>query len=623
MKTKLKLLLIVAAMLLALTTATIINVSLNFRDYSIKNAAEKAKLTATIVKDGLTAHMVNNIMDKREYFMHQISANNKEIKSLWLARSQNVIQQYGEGTNEETVRDAIDSKVLETGKTIQKIIENAQETTLRVTIPYNATVDSGNTNCLSCHHVKRGDTLGVISMEFDISDMRASGMMTILKILGINLLFLIIVLYLLNRYINPFMQLFTTMQNGIKKAYSGDFTHKFETTLGGDAKRITEQLNSLFSKMQKTFGEIKLNLGTFIPQGSVSSSDPLHEANTIINELSDVYKFKKTIELDANKAEVFNRIIDIFKLKYRLNCFAFYELNNRTNERTLFYATDKTALICQEKINKDAQLCRANRTKSVTVSTEFPNLCQACLSEKQNYVCIPFVINNDTSLTVSFIGDDEMEVERIKSCVNSIKHYFEAAKPVIESQILMEKLKDTSLRDAMTGLYNRRFLEEFIDKIVHQANRSKDTYSIMMLDVDFFKKVNDTYGHDVGDRVIVAIGQLLQENIRESDLAIRYGGEEFVVMLHNATDEGTQEIANKIHSKFAELKFDVGVGESIQKTMSIGISMFPLDGDTIWKCIKFADTALYVAKTSGRNKIVHYDKKMAESQDLESVNLTV
>ena len=80
----------------------------------------------------------------------------------------------------------------------------------------------------------------------------------------------------------------------------------------------------------------------------------------------------------------------------------------------------------------------------------------------------------------------------------------------------MEKLKDTSLRDGMTGLYNRRFLEEVIDKIMHQATRNqRRTYSVMMLDVDFFKMVNDTYGHDVGDRVIVEIGKVLKENIRE------------------------------------------------------------------------------------------------------------
>jgi diguanylate cyclase (GGDEF)-like protein len=616
MQTKSKLLFIVAIMLLGLTTATIINISLNFRDYSIKSAVEKSKMTATIVKDGLTAHMVNGIMDKREYFLHQISVNNDEVKSLWLARSENVIKQYGEGFNDETVRDEIDKQVLNTGKTVQKIIENAKETTLRVTIPYKATVDGSDTNCLSCHDVKRGDTLGAISMEFDISDMRTSGMFTILKILGINMLFLLVVLFLLNHYVTPYMKLFSNMQNGIKKAYSGDFTHRFETKVGGDAKNIVDQLNTLFTKMQETFGDIKYNLATFIPQGCVSSSDPLYEAKTIINELSDVYKFKKTIELDASKDDVYMRIIDILRLKYNLKNFVLYEINNITLERKLFFSTGDEALICQEKVNKNANECRAYRTKSVTISTEFPNLCKACLSEKQNYVCIPFSINNDVSISIAATGDNEEELEEITSHIMSIKHYFEAAKPVIESQILMEKLKDTSLRDGMTGLYNRRFLEEFIDKLVHQATRSKETYSVMMLDVDFFKMVNDTYGHDVGDRVIVEIGKVLKENIRGSDLAIRYGGEEFVVMLHNASDEGTQEVAQKIHDAFGALSFDVGTGETLRKTMSIGISKFPKDGDTIWKCIKFADTALYVAKTTGRNKIVHYEKEMGESGDL-------
>ena len=87
-----------------------------------------------------------------------------------------------------------------------------------------------------------------------------------------------------------------------------------------------------------------------------------------------------------------------------------------------------------------------------------------------------------------------------------------------------------------------------------------------------------------------------------------------MVLLHNATDEGTLEVAHKIHSAFGNLIFEVGTGETMQKTMSIGVSKFPKDGDTIWKCIKFADTALYVAKTTGRNKIVEYVKEMSENE---------
>ena len=179
----------------------------------------------------------------------------------------------------------------------------------------------------------------------------------------------------------------------------------------------------------------------------------------------------------------------------------------------------------------------------------------------------------------------------------------------------MDKLRDTSLRDGMTGLYNRRFLEEFIDQVMSQAQREDETYSVMMLDVDWFKIVNDTYGHDIGDMVIKEIGTLLKETIRDADLAIRYGGEEFIVMLHNASREGALKVAQKIHSNFANLVFDVGNGETMQKTISIGIARFPTDGDSIWKCIKYADTALYVAKDTGRNKIVEFKPEMFEGEE--------
>ena len=232
-----------------------------------------------------------------------------------------------------------------------------------------------------------------------------------------------------------------------------------------------------------------------------------------------------------------------------------------------------------------------------------------------NYICIPFNISNDATLIISITTQDKQEADKYTSYISSIKNYLEAAKPVIESMILMEKLKDTSLRDGMTGLYNRRFLEEFIDKVMSQALRDKNTYSILMLDVDFFKMVNDTYGHDAGDKVITILAKILQENIRESDLAIRYGGEEFIIMLHNANDEGTLKVANKIHSDFGNYIFDISTNETIQKTVSIGISKFPTDGDSIWKCIKYADTALYRAKNTGRDKIVEFTTEMFESEE--------
>ena len=614
MQTKSKLLFFVALMLLGLGLATTINVSLNFREYSIKSAIEKASMTAEIVKDGLTAHMINGIMNKRDYFLNQISSNHDQIKSLWIVRSDKVIQQYGDGFNYETVRDAIDKEVLTTGKMVQKITESTENSMLRITIPYQASPTS-NPNCLSCHNVNPGDTLGVISMEFNITNMRNAGMLTILKILGINILFTIIALFLINHYVTPYIKLFSNMQKGIQKAYKGDFSHSFTTSITGDGKKTIDQLNTLFRKMQETFGNIKYNLSTFIPQGYVSSSDPLYEAKTIISELSDIYKFKKTIESDTTKEVIYQRIIDILHKKYELAHFAFYEIDTHKEKRKLIYISQGKS-ICKEEVNSNALLCRAHRTNTVVISTEFTNLCRECECQDLEYLCIPFTINDENALIISITAKDANQLNKINSFVTSIENYLEAAKPVIESKILMSKLKDNSLKDAMTGLYNRRFLEEFINAFASQVKRDNSTYSILMIDVDFFKNVNDTYGHDIGDQVIAKIGDVLRSNIRKSDLAIRYGGEEFVVLLRNATDEATKKIASKIHSDFSKIVFDIGSGKTLQKTLSIGIANFPKDGDTIWKAIKYADTALYVAKTTGRNKIIAYKPEMSEDKNL-------
>lgn len=259
--------------------------------------------------------------------------------------------------------------------------------------------------------------------------------------------------------------------------------------------------------------------------------------------------------------------------------------------------------------------CRAFRTNNSVISTEFHQLCQSCNEENYKYICLPFSINNEISLLLSMTTKNDEEALYIKSSLTSIKNYLEAAKPVLESKILMEKLRDTSLRDGMTGLYNRRFLENFIDKVMSQAIREKETYAIMMLDIDYFKMVNDTYGHDMGDKVIVELSKIFKENVRDADLVIRYGGEEFVIMLHNATQEGALKVAQNINRKFAKVIFNVGSGETIQKTISIGISRFPSDADSIWKCIKFADKALYIAKDTGRNKIVEFEPYMHEGED--------
>jgi diguanylate cyclase (GGDEF)-like protein len=608
MKAKTKLLVFVALILVGLGIANLINVLLNFRESSISNAIEKSKMAANMVKDGLTAHMVNGIMPQRQYFLDQISTN-EEVKSLWIVRGQNVVRQFGVGLTDETIQDAIDAKVLKTGQIQQELRENLEEIVLRVSIPYIATDYPGPNNCLNCHDVKRGDVLGAVSMEFDINKLRINGALYLLKILGVNLIFIIVILLLINHYISPYIKLFGDMQEGIKKAYKGDFTHQFSTTVVGDGKKTVDQLNVLFSRMQESFANIRHSLSVFTSKTPVESNNPIDEANMIITELSDIYKFKKTIELDMSNEVVYSRIVNIFKEKYGIKEMALFIVDDEKKTREVVHK-DGHDIICKAEANENALLCRSYRTETNIVSSDFENLCRGCKNQEVPYSCFFYHINDEYSLIVSMTAKDDNELEEINKKIPHLNNYLEAAKPVIESKLLMEKLKENSLKDGMTNLYNRRFLEEFVMQFMRQAERNKDSYHIMMIDVDYFKKVNDTYGHDIGDNVIIELAKLLRNSIRSSDIAIRYGGEEFVVMLHNSSDEGALNVAKNIHSAFSTIEFHVGVNKTIYKTLSIGLAKYPEHGDTIWKCIKCADTALYEAKDSGRNKIVEFKPEM-------------
>jgi diguanylate cyclase (GGDEF)-like protein len=139
-----------------------------------------------------------------------------------------------------------------------------------------------------------------------------------------------------------------------------------------------------------------------------------------------------------------------------------------------------------------------------------------------------------------------------------------------------------------------------------------------MIDIDYFKMVNDTYGHDVGDKVIKVLADVLLSSIREADIAFRFGGEEFLILLHNCTKEGVEEVAQKIRQNFEKQVIEANPSKRFTKTLSIGTSLFPQDTDAIWKAIKYADIALYKAKNSGRNKVVTFSAELLEKANMSN-----
>jgi diguanylate cyclase (GGDEF)-like protein len=168
---------------------------------------------------------------------------------------------------------------------------------------------------------------------------------------------------------------------------------------------------------------------------------------------------------------------------------------------------------------------------------------------------------------------------------------------------LREKLRNQSIRDPLTGLFNRRYLEESLELECSRAERSKQPITVVMVDVDHFKRFNDTFGHDAGDLVLKNIGELLRRSIRQGDVACRYGGEEFMLVFPGTSASEAVDVAERVREGARRLEIVYRNQALGRITVSLGVAAYPLAGETPAELIDAADQTLYAAKNAGRDRV--------------------
>jgi diguanylate cyclase (GGDEF)-like protein len=165
-----------------------------------------------------------------------------------------------------------------------------------------------------------------------------------------------------------------------------------------------------------------------------------------------------------------------------------------------------------------------------------------------------------------------------------------------------------ALTDSLTDVYTRRYLFERFEEELRRAENRKSQLSLLMVDVDFFKKFNDQHGHITGDQILRKISAIIKENVREIDIVGRYGGEEFAVVLPDTDSAGASFVAERIRSATERAIIKV-YDTTVKATISIGIALYPNHGQSPVSLIDNADQALYSAKTLGRNRIAIYNPR--------------
>lgn len=267
-----------------------------------------------------------------------------------------------------------------------------------------------------------------------------------------------------------------------------------------------------------------------------------------------------------------------------------------------------------ERVNKEH--CLVLRSGLVHLvkdqATGFP-----CESMSQSlsggYVCVPLIVQGDSFGVFQLVSGKEAMTGRMQELATLMARQMSLA---LANLKLNDTLRVQSIRDPLTGLFNRRYLESSLERELHKAARKNTPLGIIMIDIDHFKKFNDTFGHLAGDTVLRELGVFLRKQVREEDIACRYGGEEFTLMLPDTSLEKTRQRAEHLREGMRNLHL-VHHGQAMSAvTLSLGVAIFPDHGLTAETIINAADKALYSAKEQGRDRVVVAETKiMGDPED--------
>lgn len=515
----------------------------------------------------------------------------------------------------------LEKKVFQTAKP-QEEVSNDQPDVFHYAIPYLATSNEAS-NCLKCHVAREGEVLGVVSLALDVSAQRRTAFWSVTGIAVLSFLFGTFIVIAFRRMLHPIVKTTEELNSVLKRAEAGDFSGRLQKRSQDEVGDIADKTNHFMQILEDSFGHITKQVeGLAGCSSRLNSGSVLVRTVRVINNLVSASHFKQAIENDRDLADVYARLGRVLSGQFGLMRYSLYETSNSNKSLTLISAKglpEQADLWCDREITLDCDACRAKRTAQVVSSVLDDQICSAfCGNKLQSdeplfHVCLPIMLSGSVGGVLQVVCN-QAEADQVQDHMLTLRAYLDEAAPVIDAKRLMQSLKDAAMRDPMTRLYNRRFLEGYLDTLLATVQRQKISVGILMCDVDFFKQVNDTFGHETGDKVLITVAEILKRSVRASDLVIRFGGEEFVAVLVGAGEERAMAIAEQVRKTMEAHVFQTGSGP-LKKTISVGVSLFPQDGDAFWACVKYADVAMYQAKETGRNKVLRFTREMWKEGD--------
>lgn len=564
------------------------------------------------LKDNLVSSLATQVASNVKATYNNVDANGvhdhdilntikdqQSFKQMWLSFDISSVS-----NPKMTLRDAVEKKAYVT-KDIETQLVNISATNddkARISVPIIAQKE-----CLACHeNLKLNEVVGVVNTEFILHD-NVLPIITTYMVEATTLLLLAAFVLMMSVVItmNSLTSLVFNVKSVIQSAIEGNFTTRIKKQGVGVFSDVSKVTDKLLETLDRSINSIDAKIASiFIYKKSLYSSNPLIRITELIAEITNLFIFKTKIENTKQTSFVYKEIQLIISryIKYKY---------------LIFVETNEGKIVSGYRVENGIETkIVAGEVKNIEQRLNMPNINvlfddgKGCLfvsnsSKDLNVIDLKVFISKEVVVYYSIILHSKKELLEKENSVSRVYNYIREMRPIVNNIILVKSIEESSYTDPLTKAYNRLYLEKYIETI-NEKLKQHIKFGVMMIDIDHFKKVNDTYGHHVGDAGIVMLTESIRKVIRASDKIIRYGGEEFVVILESVDFEETYRIAEKIRNTFSMEKKCSLMELTFPKSASIGISSMPFFSKNIWECINQADIALYVAKESGRNRVVKY-----------------
>lgn len=571
----------------------------------IKSTTQAAFDFAAISGNGVNSHTYDIINSVRMQ---------REISDLWISRSDDFSASLGKKKSE--FRDQIERNVYiskQSSEEEARKVEGTNDSEVRVSFPIIA-----EQKCIACHpNIREGNVIGAINatilLKDNIYDIIFSNEIEFLAfVIGASLLTMIILMF----SVKGFSLTSKSIQDAMVGATNGDFTHRVRSGMIGTDK-LAKLSNKLLESLDKNLIAIDNKIAKiFIYNKSLYSKNPLIRLSEVINEIVALYSFKGKIDSMKKTNDIYKEIQIVIQKYIKYKSLVFAELINGEVVSGYKIENDATIKVMAGEINSIEKRLN-NDNKNVLYNDDKGSIFISTSRGGLNVIDLKFVITNKLTTYYSIMLDSQKELSEKEKSITRIYNYMREARYIINNKMLLRQIEESSYTDPLTKAYNRFFLDRHSDKLKEKLEKHI-SFGVLMLDIDHFKNINDTYGHAVGDAGIVLLVETIRKVIRPIDKLVRYGGEEFVVILDNADMEEAKRVAEKIRTAFAMAK-KCSRGElTFNKSVSIGVSVMPEFSKDIWECINQADTALYEAKEGGRNRVVPYSREVQARADAKN-----